>query len=129
MFVINRKDIDVRLTYYSVLVYLVPWHYRKGFCIFFFVLTLHVSIIYFFFLSKEKKNQVICCYSKNVTSGQVFLFLFLFLILQNAIGCRYGRTFAFFYTIGLHVLVFTCLYRMSALSHLRWECYVSSFFL
>ncbi|XLR24391.1 hypothetical protein HN51_070909, partial [Arachis hypogaea] len=30
----------------------------------------------------------------------------------------YARTFAFFYTIGLHVLVFTCLYRMSALSYL-----------
>lgn len=34
------------------------------------------------------------------------------------LGNRYARTFAFFYTIGLHVLVFTCLYRMSALSHL-----------
>ncbi|MBA0799929.1 hypothetical protein Gohar_010407 [Gossypium harknessii] len=31
---------------------------------------------------------------------------------------RYARTFAFFYTIGLHILVFTCLYRMSALSYL-----------
>ncbi|KAG9140503.1 hypothetical protein Leryth_024830 [Lithospermum erythrorhizon] len=31
---------------------------------------------------------------------------------------EYARTFAFFYTIGLHVLVFTCLYRMSALSNL-----------
>ncbi|KAA3455790.1 protein CASP-like [Gossypium australe] len=30
----------------------------------------------------------------------------------------YARTFAFFYTIGLHILVFTCLYRMSALSYL-----------
>ncbi|KAJ4713356.1 putative Protein CASP [Melia azedarach] len=34
------------------------------------------------------------------------------------LGNKYARTFAFFYTIGLHVLVFTCLYRMSALSHL-----------
>ncbi|WRX18054.1 hypothetical protein QQP08_010541 [Theobroma cacao] len=31
---------------------------------------------------------------------------------------EYARTFAFFYTIGLHILVFTCLYRMSALSYL-----------
>ncbi|KAJ8536001.1 hypothetical protein K7X08_034402 [Anisodus acutangulus] len=30
----------------------------------------------------------------------------------------YGRTFVFFYTMGLHILVFTCLYRMSALSNL-----------
>ncbi|XP_039029013.1 protein CASP-like isoform X1 [Hibiscus syriacus] len=30
----------------------------------------------------------------------------------------YARTFAFFYTIGLHILVFTCLYRVSALSYL-----------
>ncbi|KAL3512268.1 hypothetical protein ACH5RR_024985 [Cinchona calisaya] len=34
------------------------------------------------------------------------------------LGNKYARTFVFFYTIGLHVLVFTCLYRMSALSHL-----------
>ncbi|XP_038679207.1 protein CASP-like isoform X1 [Tripterygium wilfordii] len=34
------------------------------------------------------------------------------------LGNKYARTFAFFYTIGLHLLVFTCLYRMSALSHL-----------
>ncbi|CAN7000638.1 protein CASP [Brassica rapa] len=34
------------------------------------------------------------------------------------LGNKYARTFAFFYTIGLHVLVFTCLYRMSALSYL-----------
>ncbi|CDO98449.1 unnamed protein product [Coffea canephora] len=34
------------------------------------------------------------------------------------LGNKYARTFAFFYTIGLHVLVFTCLYRMSAYSHL-----------
>ncbi|KAG9150848.1 hypothetical protein Leryth_002981 [Lithospermum erythrorhizon] len=34
------------------------------------------------------------------------------------LGNKYARTFAFFYTIGLHVLVFTCLYRMSALSNL-----------
>ncbi|CAL5362516.1 unnamed protein product [Camellia sinensis] len=31
---------------------------------------------------------------------------------------EYARTFAFFYTIGLHFLVFTCLYKMSALSYL-----------
>lgn len=46
-----------------------------------------------------------------------------FLILVNLTEltyCRYARTFAFFYTIGLHILVFTCLYRMSALSHLRY---------
>ncbi|KAL7589408.1 protein CASP [Lactuca sativa] len=34
------------------------------------------------------------------------------------LGNKYARTFAFFYTIGLHVLVFSCLYRMSALSNL-----------
>ncbi|GAA0159663.1 homeodomain transcription factor [Lithospermum erythrorhizon] len=34
------------------------------------------------------------------------------------LGNKYARTFAFFYTIGLHALVFTCLYRMSALSNL-----------
>ncbi|PKI43878.1 hypothetical protein CRG98_035712 [Punica granatum] len=34
------------------------------------------------------------------------------------LGNKYARTFAFFYTIGLHVLVFSCLYRMSALSYL-----------
>ncbi|KAF4398761.1 hypothetical protein G4B88_028124 [Cannabis sativa] len=34
------------------------------------------------------------------------------------LGNKYARTFAFFYTIGLHILVFTCLYRMSALSYL-----------
>lgn len=34
------------------------------------------------------------------------------------LGNKYARTFAFFYTIGLHILVFGCLYRMSALSHL-----------
>ncbi|KAF5730375.1 protein CASP isoform X1 [Tripterygium wilfordii] len=34
------------------------------------------------------------------------------------LGNKYARTFAFFYTIGLHLLVFTLLYRMSALSHL-----------
>ncbi|EFH59392.1 hypothetical protein ARALYDRAFT_318610 [Arabidopsis lyrata subsp. lyrata] len=34
------------------------------------------------------------------------------------LGNKYARTFAFFYTIGLHVLVFTCLYRMSAYSYL-----------
>ncbi|KAM7268733.1 hypothetical protein ACFE04_010899 [Oxalis oulophora] len=31
---------------------------------------------------------------------------------------KYARTFAFFYTIGLHILVFTCLYRMSALTNI-----------
>ncbi|KAF7813797.1 protein CASP [Senna tora] len=34
------------------------------------------------------------------------------------LGNKYARTFAFFYTIGLHILVFACLYRMSALSYL-----------
>ncbi|KAK4397601.1 protein CASP [Sesamum angolense] len=34
------------------------------------------------------------------------------------LGNKYARSFAFFYTIGLHILVFTCLYRMSALSYL-----------
>ncbi|XWS37672.1 hypothetical protein CRYUN_Cryun19dG0065100 [Craigia yunnanensis] len=34
------------------------------------------------------------------------------------LGNKYARTFAFFYTIGLHILVFSCLYRMSALSYL-----------
>ncbi|XP_042501649.1 protein CASP-like [Macadamia integrifolia] len=34
------------------------------------------------------------------------------------LGNKYARTFVFFYSIGLHLLVFTCLYRMSALSHL-----------
>ncbi|XP_010031847.2 protein CASP isoform X4 [Eucalyptus grandis] len=34
------------------------------------------------------------------------------------LGNKYARAFAFFYTIGLHALVFICLYRMSALSHL-----------
>ncbi|KAJ8559971.1 hypothetical protein K7X08_004029 [Anisodus acutangulus] len=34
------------------------------------------------------------------------------------LGNKYARTFIFFYTIGLHILVFTCLYRMSALSYL-----------
>ncbi|XP_057952148.1 protein CASP [Malania oleifera] len=34
------------------------------------------------------------------------------------LGNKYARTIAFFYTIGLHILVFTCLYRMSALSYL-----------
>ncbi|XP_058107939.1 protein CASP isoform X2 [Magnolia sinica] len=34
------------------------------------------------------------------------------------LGNRYARTFVFFYSIGLHLLVFACLYRMSALSYL-----------
>ncbi|XP_057459698.1 protein CASP-like isoform X2 [Actinidia eriantha] len=34
------------------------------------------------------------------------------------LGNKYARTFAFFYTIGLHILVLTCLYRMSTLSYL-----------
>ncbi|KAK2976501.1 hypothetical protein RJ640_001046 [Escallonia rubra] len=34
------------------------------------------------------------------------------------LGNKYARSFAFFYTIGLHILVFTCLYKMSALSYL-----------
>ncbi|KDP20098.1 hypothetical protein JCGZ_05867 [Jatropha curcas] len=37
------------------------------------------------------------------------------------LGNKYARTFAFFYTIGLHILVFACLYRMSALSYLSNE--------
>ncbi|KAJ6978603.1 hypothetical protein NC653_026897 [Populus alba x Populus x berolinensis] len=41
--------------------------------------------------------------------------------MERCIGPRYARTFAFFYTIGLHILVFTCLYRMSALSYLRFS--------
>ncbi|EPS61658.1 hypothetical protein M569_13137, partial [Genlisea aurea] len=34
------------------------------------------------------------------------------------LGNKHARTFVFFYTILLHILVFTCLYRMSALSYL-----------
>ncbi|KMZ66012.1 putative Protein CASP [Zostera marina] len=34
------------------------------------------------------------------------------------LGNKYARTFVFFYSIGLHLLVFACLYRMSALSYL-----------
>ncbi|KAI4998385.1 hypothetical protein ZWY2020_053727 [Hordeum vulgare] len=34
------------------------------------------------------------------------------------LGNKFARTFIFFYTIGLHLLVFTLLYRMSALSYL-----------
>ncbi|KAK9091184.1 hypothetical protein Sjap_024361 [Stephania japonica] len=34
------------------------------------------------------------------------------------LGNKYARTFVFFYSIGLHLLVFTCLYKMSALSYL-----------
>lgn len=52
----------------------------------------------------------------------IALLSFPFLILpglRKFWHCRYARTFAFFYTIGLHALVFICLYRMSALSHLR----------
>lgn len=33
------------------------------------------------------------------------------------LGNKYARTFIFFYSIGLHLLVFTSLYRMSALSY------------
>jgi len=35
------------------------------------------------------------------------------------LGNKYARTFIFFYSIGLHLLVFTSLYRMSALSYHR----------
>ncbi|KAG0476375.1 hypothetical protein HPP92_013216 [Vanilla planifolia] len=35
------------------------------------------------------------------------------------LGNKYARTFIFFYSIGLHLLVFACLYRMSAISYLR----------
>ncbi|KAL4348415.1 hypothetical protein GQ457_17G027410 [Hibiscus cannabinus] len=38
---------------------------------------------------------------------------------RYVLGNKYARTFVFFYTIGLHILVFTCLYRMSSLSYLR----------
>ncbi|KAI0495121.1 hypothetical protein KFK09_025268 [Dendrobium nobile] len=34
------------------------------------------------------------------------------------LGNKYARTFIFFYSIGLHLLVFACLYRMSALSYI-----------
>ncbi|CAM8978180.1 unnamed protein product [Rhodiola kirilowii] len=34
------------------------------------------------------------------------------------LGNKYAQTIAFFYTIGLHMLVFSCLYRMSSLSYL-----------
>lgn len=34
------------------------------------------------------------------------------------LGNKYARTFIFFYSIGLHLLVFTCLYKMSSLSYL-----------
>lgn len=34
------------------------------------------------------------------------------------LGNKYARAFIFFYSIGLHLLVFTCLYKMSALSYL-----------
>ncbi|KAF5176428.1 Casp-like protein, partial [Thalictrum thalictroides] len=34
------------------------------------------------------------------------------------LGNKYARTFIFFYSIGLHLLVFCCLYRMSYLSYL-----------
>ncbi|KAF6147118.1 hypothetical protein GIB67_036837 [Kingdonia uniflora] len=34
------------------------------------------------------------------------------------LGNKYARTFVFFYSIGLHLLVFSCLYRMSAYSYL-----------
>ncbi|KAK1302498.1 Protein CASP [Acorus calamus] len=34
------------------------------------------------------------------------------------LGNKCARTFIFFYSIGLHCLVFTCLYKMSALSYL-----------
>ncbi|KAK8981483.1 hypothetical protein V6N11_027899 [Hibiscus sabdariffa] len=37
---------------------------------------------------------------------------------RYVLGNKYARTFVFFYTIGLHILVFTCLYRMSSLSYL-----------
>ncbi|KAL5722199.1 hypothetical protein ACHQM5_005747 [Ranunculus cassubicifolius] len=35
------------------------------------------------------------------------------------LGNKYARTFVFFYSIGLHLLVFSCLYRMSYISDLR----------
>ncbi|KAG5522608.1 hypothetical protein RHGRI_034684 [Rhododendron griersonianum] len=56
----------------------------------------------------------------TLSSGRFVLgnkYGFIVLHLPQFFG-RYARTFAFFYTIGLHILVFTCLYRMSALSYL-----------
>lgn len=34
------------------------------------------------------------------------------------LGNKYARTFVFFYSIGLHLLVFTCLYKMSSYSYI-----------
>lgn len=36
------------------------------------------------------------------------------------LGNKYARAFIFFYSIGLHLLVFTCLYKMSSLSYLSY---------
>ncbi|KAG0476421.1 hypothetical protein HPP92_013262 [Vanilla planifolia] len=42
------------------------------------------------------------------------------------LGNKYARTFIFFYSIGLHLLVFACLYRMSAISYLSSHCHDQS---
>lgn len=34
--------------------------------------------------------------------------------------CRHARTFVFFYSIALHILVFLSMYRMSSYSHQRY---------
>ncbi|XP_020587087.1 protein CASP [Phalaenopsis equestris] len=43
------------------------------------------------------------------------------------LGNKYARTFVFFYSIGLHLLVFACLYRMSALSYISMHARDESF--
>ncbi|KAL0908925.1 hypothetical protein M5K25_023439 [Dendrobium thyrsiflorum] len=43
------------------------------------------------------------------------------------LGNKYARTFIFFYSIGLHLLVFACLYRMSALSYISTHAQDESF--
>ncbi|KAG6382882.1 hypothetical protein SASPL_157401 [Salvia splendens] len=64
-------------------------------------------------------------YAEDLESGLVLMlnqsikrYMRTILIHLQHFQKRYARTFAFFYTIGLHILVFTCLYRMSALSYL-----------
>lgn len=42
------------------------------------------------------------------------------------LGNKYARTFVFFYSIGLHLLVFACLYRMSNLSDLRTYAHIDA---
>lgn len=43
------------------------------------------------------------------------------------LGNKYARTFIFFYSIGLHLLVFACLYRMSTLSYISTNAHDESF--